>query len=407
MPCPETSMTFMRGRALPQAEPSLAQTPRRLEAQRSMASRELRAMPRKEGFSFMQSSSGSGAVAELPDSLRRAGLSGAPGPRWLTRDRNSRRPLLPARRSRLLRGLGMAGGGGLGEVRAGHRLPALLWHRDPGEPPRSMHVPPARACFSPRRPAPYLALPHRRGPLPPPAVLPGHPQGHPWVFGTLAAPVPGGPGAAPLPLPPPAVTRPVAMEPGRPGAGLRRPLAEGRFPPPSLHAWPRGGDLRASPAFPRALARPGRRTAAGEGRKRGGGGDGAFALPAPVRAPVRGRRCAAGGRRGDGSPPRPRGAAAAGDGGSAAAMGCLQSVACKARVRREQIVVSDVSATIEPAATAIEESSPVVLRYRTPYFRASARVLMPPIARRHTWVVGWIQACNHMEFYNTYSDLGV
>ncbi|KAI1236536.1 hypothetical protein QYF61_001254 [Mycteria americana] len=88
-------------------------------------------------------------------------------------------------------------------------------------------------------------------------------------------------------------------------------------------------------------------------------------------------------------------------------MGCLQSVACKARVRREQIVVSDVSATIEPAATAIEESSPVVLRYRTPYFRASARVLMPPIARRHTWVVGWIQACNHMEFYNTYSDLGV
>uniref|UniRef100_A0A8C5UHA5 Family with sequence similarity 78 member B n=1 Tax=Malurus cyaneus samueli TaxID=2593467 RepID=A0A8C5UHA5_9PASS len=70
-------------------------------------------------------------------------------------------------------------------------------------------------------------------------------------------------------------------------------------------------------------------------------------------------------------------------------MGCLQSVACKARVRREQIVVSDVSATIEPAATAIEESSPVVLRYRTPYFRASAR------------------ACNHMEFYNTYSDLGV
>ncbi|XP_062437177.1 protein FAM78B isoform X2 [Rhea pennata] len=88
-------------------------------------------------------------------------------------------------------------------------------------------------------------------------------------------------------------------------------------------------------------------------------------------------------------------------------MGCLQSVACKARVRREHIVVSDVSATIEPAATAIEESSPVVLRYRTPYFRASARVLMPPIARRHTWVVGWIQACNHMEFYNTYSDLGV
>ncbi|KAL8177987.1 UNVERIFIED_CONTAM: Protein fam78b [Gekko kuhli] len=88
-------------------------------------------------------------------------------------------------------------------------------------------------------------------------------------------------------------------------------------------------------------------------------------------------------------------------------MGCLQSVACKARVRRENIVVYDVSASIEPGATAIEETSPIVLRYRTPYFRAAARVLMPPIPRRHTWVVGWIQACNHMEFYNTYSDLGM
>ncbi|KAM9129228.1 protein FAM78B [Pangshura tecta] len=88
-------------------------------------------------------------------------------------------------------------------------------------------------------------------------------------------------------------------------------------------------------------------------------------------------------------------------------MGCLQSVACKARVRRDNIVLSDVSATIEPGATAIEESSPVVLRYRTPYFRAAARGTMPPIPRRHTWVVGWVQACNHMEFYNTYSDLGM
>ncbi|XP_071607368.1 protein FAM78B isoform X2 [Heliangelus exortis] len=174
---------------------------------------------------------------------------------------------------------------------------------------------------------------------------------------------------------------------------------------------PGGAEVRPLPpgAGTQGTAPPARCTAAGEGHKCHGGG----AFAPPVRAPVRGRRCAAaaavgrGKRRGAGLPPtRPRGSAAAGEGGSVA-MGCLQSVACKARVRREQIVVSDVSATIEPAATAIEESSPVVLRYRTPYFRASARVLMPPIARRHTWVVGWIQACNHMEFYNTYSDLGV
>lgn len=264
--------------------------------------------------------------------------------------------------------------------------------------------------------SPRVPPPHLRGPAPPfpvslrcpgPALLPRYQErSRRGPASSSAAPrdAAGCHGATTPPL----------------GAGLRRPLAAGRslpFPPPSRHAPGRGSvgtPLLPPPAPPlprRARARPGRRTAAGEGRKRRGGGGGAFALPAPVRAPVRGRRCSAGGRRrGDGPPPRPRGsaeAAAGDDGSSSAAMGCLQSVACKARVRREQIVVSDVSATIEPAATAIEESSPVVLRYRTPYFRASARVLMPPIARRHTWVVGWIQACNHMEFYNTYSDLGV
>ncbi|XP_072494290.1 protein FAM78A-like [Notamacropus eugenii] len=59
------------------------------------------------------------------------------------------------------------------------------------------------------------------------------------------------------------------------------------------------------------------------------------------------------------------------------------------------------------APTLIEESSPIVLRYKTPYFKASARVVMPPIPRNETWVVGWIQACNQMEFFNTYSDLGI
>ncbi|XP_038614332.1 protein FAM78B [Tachyglossus aculeatus] len=88
-------------------------------------------------------------------------------------------------------------------------------------------------------------------------------------------------------------------------------------------------------------------------------------------------------------------------------MGCLHSITCKARVRREGIAVSDVAASIERGPTLIEETSPIVLRYKTPYFRASARVAMPPIPRRETWVVGWIQACNHMEFLNTYSDLGM
>uniref|UniRef100_A0ABI7W1A7 Family with sequence similarity 78 member B n=1 Tax=Felis catus TaxID=9685 RepID=A0ABI7W1A7_FELCA len=88
-------------------------------------------------------------------------------------------------------------------------------------------------------------------------------------------------------------------------------------------------------------------------------------------------------------------------------MGCIQSITCKARIRRENIVVYDVCATIDQCPTRIEETSPIVLRYKTPYFKASARVVMPPIPRHETWVVGWIQACNQMEFFNTYSDLGI
>ncbi|XP_062311383.1 protein FAM78B-like [Osmerus eperlanus] len=88
-------------------------------------------------------------------------------------------------------------------------------------------------------------------------------------------------------------------------------------------------------------------------------------------------------------------------------MGCLQSITCKSRIKRENIVVYDMSASIDNFPTIIEENSPIVLRYKTPYFKASARVVMPPIPRHETWVVGWIQACTQMEFYNTYGDIGM
>ncbi|XP_061636217.1 protein FAM78B [Phyllopteryx taeniolatus] len=89
-------------------------------------------------------------------------------------------------------------------------------------------------------------------------------------------------------------------------------------------------------------------------------------------------------------------------------MGCIHSIACnKSRVRRENVVVCELAATIDRRPTAVEEDSAIVLRYKTPYFKASARVVMPPIPRHETWVVGWIQACTRMEFYNTYGDLGM
>uniref|UniRef100_W5MGV8 Family with sequence similarity 78 member Ab n=1 Tax=Lepisosteus oculatus TaxID=7918 RepID=W5MGV8_LEPOC len=89
------------------------------------------------------------------------------------------------------------------------------------------------------------------------------------------------------------------------------------------------------------------------------------------------------------------------------AMGCIQSIRCKPKSFRESIAVLEVNSTIDPNPTSIDESSGVVLRYRTPHFRASARVLVPPIAAKETWTVGWIQACNHMEFYNKYGSTGM
>ena len=89
------------------------------------------------------------------------------------------------------------------------------------------------------------------------------------------------------------------------------------------------------------------------------------------------------------------------------AMGCIQSIRCKPRSFRESIIVLEVNSSIDSNPTTIDESSNVVLRYRTPHFRASARVLVPPVCGKETWTVGWIQACNHMEFYNKYGNKGM
>ncbi|XP_017263390.1 protein FAM78B isoform X1 [Kryptolebias marmoratus] len=89
------------------------------------------------------------------------------------------------------------------------------------------------------------------------------------------------------------------------------------------------------------------------------------------------------------------------------AMGCIQSIRCKPKSFRDSVVVLDLNASIDSSPTVIDETSSVVLRYRTPHFRANARVEVPPVAAKETWTIGWIQACNHMEFYNTYGDKGM
>ncbi|XDV20123.1 hypothetical protein PO909_025500 [Leuciscus waleckii] len=87
-------------------------------------------------------------------------------------------------------------------------------------------------------------------------------------------------------------------------------------------------------------------------------------------------------------------------------MGCVQSVKLKPSFH-ENITVLELQASIDPSPTVIDESSNVVLRYRTPYFRASAQVQVPPMLCKEIWTVGWIQACNQMDFFNIYGNEGV
>ncbi|XP_069054494.1 protein FAM78A-like [Lepisosteus oculatus] len=72
----------------------------------------------------------------------------------------------------------------------------------------------------------------------------------------------------------------------------------------------------------------------------------------------------------------------------------------------ESIAVLEVNSIIDSNPSRIYESSSA-LGYTTPYFRASTRVLVPPIAAKETWTVGWIQACNHMQFYSEYGEEGM
>ncbi|KAM4604665.1 protein FAM78B-like [Polymixia lowei] len=75
------------------------------------------------------------------------------------------------------------------------------------------------------------------------------------------------------------------------------------------------------------------------------------------------------------------------------------------RISREDIIVAEESASIDQYWSINERNG--AFTYKTPTFRASAEVTMPPVPRDETWVVGWIQACTKMEVYNTYGDIGM
>nr|XP_054769580.1 uncharacterized protein LOC129277427 [Lytechinus pictus] len=88
-------------------------------------------------------------------------------------------------------------------------------------------------------------------------------------------------------------------------------------------------------------------------------------------------------------------------------MGCILSKRNKNHGLEGDIKVTDLHARIDPQPTTLIETSPTVLKYQTPHFRASAKVRFPPVSSSDTWEVGWVQGCSNMDFFITYGDLGM
>jgi len=66
-----------------------------------------------------------------------------------------------------------------------------------------------------------------------------------------------------------------------------------------------------------------------------------------------------------------------------------------------------VNAYIEDKQIAIEENSPIFVKYKTPSFKAEAAVLVPEMKTPEHWKIGWVQACHKMKFVNIYGRLGM
>ncbi|CAF1572700.1 unnamed protein product [Adineta ricciae] len=82
------------------------------------------------------------------------------------------------------------------------------------------------------------------------------------------------------------------------------------------------------------------------------------------------------------------------------------NLAIESRPPPLRIKILDLRAEIESKPTVIDESSSSVLKYKTPQFKSHVTFQMPTIDENQNWKIGWIQACTHMEFFNTYGDYG-
>uniref|UniRef100_UPI0035900234 protein FAM78A-like n=1 Tax=Myxine glutinosa TaxID=7769 RepID=UPI0035900234 len=68
--------------------------------------------------------------------------------------------------------------------------------------------------------------------------------------------------------------------------------------------------------------------------------------------------------------------------------------------------VKEIRAWMESRETELDESDPVVLRYRSPHFFAKAKIMVPSTKTGHAWTVGWLQVCTHMLLNHMYGKHG-
>lgn len=87
---------------------------------------------------------------------------------------------------------------------------------------------------------------------------------------------------------------------------------------------------------------------------------------------------------------------------------CLSPALTWSRLRScaDEIVVDKIRARVDRRPVVVDEKTPSVVIFKSPPFKAAARISLPALKRGEAWTVGWIQACSKMKFRITYGTEG-
>jgi len=84
----------------------------------------------------------------------------------------------------------------------------------------------------------------------------------------------------------------------------------------------------------------------------------------------------------------------------------LQLNGIRLRSRADEIRVEKIRARVDDRPVEFDEKAPAVVVFKSPPFKAAARISLPALYDNESWTVGWIQACSSMKFRITYGTEG-